>query len=163
MKNTAHAPEKPEELQYMTRPDGLADVWIRKNIVQQPCPSDSGEGENLEYVYEEAFFRTSTQKEDIEKKLDAFWEEAAVWKPETPLTPEEKREKEIAELRQSQEQANKVLESNKKTIESLKKDLKQAKESLETAKTDNDMAITELTMIMAAIMEQNEKEDEEDV
>ena len=73
------------------------------------------------------------------------------------------KEKEIAELRQSQEQANKVLESNKKTIESLKKDLKQAKESLETAKTDNDMAITELTMIMAAIMEQNEKEDEEDV
>lgn len=161
MKTTAHAPEKPEELQYMTRPDGMADVWIRRNIVQQPCPSD--EGENLEYVYEEAFFRTATQKEDIEKKLETFWEEAAAWEPETPLTPEEKREKEIAELRQSQELANKTLESNKKTIESLKKDLKQAKESLETAKTDNDMAIAELTMIMAAIMEQNEKEDEEDV
>lgn len=54
MKSIVHAVEKPQEIQYTVRKDGMADVWLRRNIAQQPCHSD-GEGDNLEYVYDEVF------------------------------------------------------------------------------------------------------------
>lgn len=42
MKSIVHAVEKPQEIQYTVRKDGMADVWLRRNIAQQPCHSDGG-------------------------------------------------------------------------------------------------------------------------
>ena len=47
MKTVGHAPEKPEELLYVKREDGMADVWMRRNISPQVHHSD-GDGENLD-------------------------------------------------------------------------------------------------------------------
>ena len=130
MKNVSHAPEKPEEILYVKREDGLADVWMRRNVIQQACPFE-GDGENLEYVYDEVFFQTSATQEEIEADLDTYWSIGEKWTLEVPLTKEEQQEKEIA---------------------ALKKDLAQAEANLEQAKMDNTMAIAELTMVMAAMM-----------
>lgn len=63
MITTAHAAEIPKEIQYSARPDGMADVWMRKNIVQAPYLSDD---ENLsggmEYVYDEVFLGQKIHK-----------------------------------------------------------------------------------------------------
>lgn len=130
MKNVSHAPEKPEEILYVKREDGLADVWMRRNVIQQACPSE-GDGENLEYVCDEVFFRTAVTQEAIAGDPDAYWAVGERWTPNIPLTKEEQQEKEMA---------------------ALKKDLAQAEANLEQAKMDNTMAIAELTMVMAAMM-----------
>ena len=108
----------------------MADVWLRRNITQQPRPSD-GEGDNLEYVYDEVFFRTTASQEDISGDLDTYWAVGQDWAPEVPLTKEELQEKKIADLEQS---------------------LEQARTDLEQARTDNDMAIAELTIVLATMM-----------
>lgn len=103
---------------------------MRRNVIQQACPFE-GDGENLEYVYDEVFFQTSATQEEIEADLDTYWSIGEKWTLEVPLTKEEQQEKEIA---------------------ALKKDLAQAEANLEQAKMDNTMAIAELTMVMAAMM-----------
>ena len=130
MKSIVHAAEKPQEIQYTARKDGMADVWLRRNITQQTCPSD-GEGDNLEYVYDEVFFRTTASQEDISGDLDTYWTVGQEWAPEVPLTKEEAQARKIADLEQS---------------------LEQAKTDLAQARTDNDMAIAELTIVLATMM-----------
>ncbi len=103
---------------------------MRRNVIQQACPSE-GDGENLEYVCDEVFFRTAVTQEAIAGDPDAYWAVGERWTPNIPLTKEEQQEKEMA---------------------ALKKDLAQAEANLEQAKMDNTMAIAELTMVMAAMM-----------
>ena len=126
MKTVGHAPEKPEELLYVKREDGMADVWMRRNISPQAYHSD-GDGENLEYVYDEIFFRTEETQEDIENNFDIYWKKGAEWEPTVPLTEKEQ-------------------------IEHLQKELEEAKTNLSQARTDNDMAIAELTIVLATMM-----------
>lgn len=130
MISIVHAVDKPQEIQYTVRKDGMADVWLRRNIAQQPCHSD-GEGDNLEYVYDEVFFRTTASRDDISADQDSFWSVGQDWAPDVPLTKEEMQEKKIADLEH---------------------DLEQAKTDLAQARTDNDMAIAELTIVLAAMM-----------
>lgn len=133
MLTIAHAAQEPQELQYVTRKDGLADVWMRRNVTQTQCHSDSGEEaeEYTEYVYDEVFFRTSASLEDITADQNSFWAIGQNWAPDVPLTKEEMQEKKIADLEQS---------------------LEQAKTDLAQARTDSDMAIAELTIVLAAMM-----------
>ena len=128
---------------------------MRRNPEQQPCPSDEG-GDTLEYVYDEVFFRTNAKKKEITEDPDTFWELGSGWLPEVKLTPEERREKKIAELAEKLEEAKAELEGAKKESEmelaELEKKLSGAKEDLEQARTDNDMAIAELTIVLASMM-----------
>lgn len=131
-----HSPVVPKETEICTLPgSGLNEVWLRKNIQKTTAAhfeGDSGEsGESLEYVYDEVYFQTAATKEEIEADINSFWLEGQEWKPEVPLTMEQKQEMRIA-----------ALESQLET----------AKAELEQSRTDNDMAIAELTMVMAAMM-----------
>ena len=121
----AHSPVMPEPVLHNLISDGIAEVWIRKNIQQVTAPFE--EGENLDYTYDEVYFQTTATLAEIEGDLETYWESGQGWEPEVPLTPEQKAEK-------------------------LEMELKQANTALETAKADNDMAIAELTMVMAAMM-----------
>ena len=131
MKTIAHAAEKPQEMQYVLRQDGQADVWMRRNITQQPCPSDGDGAAGLEYIYDEVFFRTAATLEEIEADPDTYWAKGQLWTPDVPLTKEERQEKKIKELEKS---------------------LEQAKADLTQARTDSDMAIAELTIVLATMM-----------
>ena len=125
--STVHCPVKPEAMQYHLLGSGIAEVWIRKNIRQTTVEAETGGEENLEYTYEEVYFRTTATQAEIEGNQDSYWETGQGWEPEVPLTPEQK-------------------------IEKLQLELNQANADLAQAKTDNDMAIAELTMVMAAMM-----------
>ena len=125
--NTVHCPVKPAAMQYHPLGDGTAEVWLRKNIRQTTVEAETGGEENLEYTYEEVYFRTTATQAEIEGNQDSYWETGQGWEPEVPLTPEQK-------------------------IEKLQLELNQANADLAQAKTDNDMAIAELTMVMAAMM-----------
>lgn len=130
---TAHCPTMPEELTYRALKDGTAEVWIRKNIEQTTVLSESagGGGDNLEYIYNEVYFRTTASQEEIEADINGFWLAGQEWEPDVPLTPTQKQEIRIA---------------------TLEKQLETARTELEQSRTDNDMAIAELTMVMAAMM-----------
>lgn len=121
MKTIAHAEEKPQEIQYTACADGLADVWLRKNIEQQTCSSGPNDAKNLEYVYDEVFFRTSDVQEAIETDFDTYWDNGELWTPEVPPTKEEQDELRIKEL----------------------------ETALEQSRLENDMAIAELTTLLA--------------
>lgn len=122
---------KPETMLYSLRKDGSAEVWLRKNIKQTTMPasalSDEGDGDNLIWMYDEAYFRTNAPREEVEADAEKFWTIGCDWSVEVPLTADQK----IAEL---QEQ------------------LKRANADLEKSRLDSDMAIAELTMVMAAMM-----------
>lgn len=123
--DSVHCPTMPATVQYNVRSDGTAEVWMRKNI-QQTTTADE-DGENLEYTYEEVYFRTTATKEEIEGNFESYWESGQGWEPDVPMTQDQK-------------------------IEALQTKLDQANAELAQTKTDNDMAIAELTMVMAAMM-----------
>ncbi len=87
----------------------MADVWLRKNIVQQECHSESEGGETLEYVYDEVFFRTSDSQETIEADFDGYWESGESWLPAVPLTKEQQRESKIKELEQARNDSDMAI------------------------------------------------------
>lgn len=89
--------------------------------------SDGEEGDNLVWMYDEAYFRTTATREEVEADVEGFWDIGNDWAIEVPMTAEQK----IAELQVQ---------------------LKKANADLEKTRTDSDMAIAELTMVMAAMM-----------
>ena len=132
MITTAHAAEIPREIQYSARPDGMADVWMRKNIVQAYYPSDNENlSSGMEYVYDEVFFRTKDTQGQIEADPDTYWAQGQAWMPNIPMTKEEQQEKKIAEL----------------------------EEKLKQTRTDSDMAIAELTIVLAAMVPQSTEQE----
>lgn len=130
MKSIVHAVEKPQEIQYTVRKDGMADVWLRKTSLSSRAILTARE-DNLEYVYDEVFFRTTASRDDVAADQDSFWSVGQDWALDVPLTKEEMQEKKIADLEH---------------------DLEQAKTDLAQARTDNDMAIAELTIVLATMM-----------
>lgn len=110
--------------------------------MQTPLHFDDGEeGDGLEYVYDEVFFRTKDSLETIEGDLDTYWVSGQKWEPDVPLTPEER----IVELEKS-------LSDTKSELEKSKSDLELTKTDLEKSRMDSDMAIAELTIVLAAMM-----------
>lgn len=122
---TAHCPIQPEEVKYNQIENGMAEVWIRKNITKATIP-ESTENET-EYVYEEVYFRTNASEDDVNANVDKYWQLGQEWEMAVPKTQDEK-------------------------IEELENQLVIAKAELDQARTDNDLAIAELTMVMAAMM-----------
>lgn len=122
---------KPEEMLYNLRSDKTAEVWLRKNIRQTTtptsAPSEEGGGDDLVWMYDEVYFRTSESKETVEADFEGFYSSGASWEVGVPLSQSER----IAQLEQQ---------------------LKDAEAKLAESNANNDMAIAELTMVMAAMM-----------
>lgn len=78
MKTEVHSPVTPEEFQYNTLPDGTAEVWIRQNVREEAARSE-GEGDMLEYVYDEIYFRTNIEKEVIKNDILQLAEAGSAW------------------------------------------------------------------------------------
>lgn len=128
---------RPDEMTYGHHPKGISECWIRKNVREEVVPSDffpdtteaDIPGEAIQYVYEEVYFQTDTSEQDIRDNIDKYWDIAAEWEPDVPVS-------------MSQEQR----------INNLEIQLKDANAALVETQMNNDMAIAELTMIMATIM-----------
>ena len=65
-------------------------MWLRKNI-QQTTTADE-DGENLEYTYEEVYFRTTATKEEIEGTLNLTGNPARDGNRTFPMTQDQKIE-----------------------------------------------------------------------
>lgn len=120
-------PVEPEKIKYTQIADGLAEVWIRKNIQKVTSHSEGDESTYEEYDYTEVYFRTSDSKEDIEADFEGYFLSGAEWEPEVSKT-ESQRMQELAQ-----------------EVQNTKNDLAQSQ-------LENDMAIAEITMVMAAMM-----------
>lgn len=80
--------DKPDKIQYMPLPDGMADVWLRKNIEKQ-----TGEMDSAQYTYYEAdevYFRTNDTKAQIESDFEKYFEENLP-KPPKPVVSDSER------------------------------------------------------------------------
>ena len=77
---------KPETVQYMKLPNGLADVWLRRNIQQEEC--DDG----VFWSADEKYIRTGLTIDEVNAQFDALFDA----EPVTPLTDSER----IAQLEQ---------------------------------------------------------------
>jgi len=60
---------KPDEISYMSLPDGRADVWLRKSITETV-----GEDSNTVWECEEISFRTALTEEEIIENINVIWE-----------------------------------------------------------------------------------------
>jgi hypothetical protein len=118
----------PEELQYNPLKDGIAEVWIRRNIQRvMAAHSDENDEENMEYIYDEVYFCTTSTREEIESDLEYYWKSGQEWNPSIP-------------------------ESDKQKIERLEQELSETKEQMTKNQLASDMTIAELTMVMADMM-----------
>ena len=77
---------KPEAVLYMKLPNGLADVWLRRNIQQEECD------DCVFWSAEEKYIRTGLTLDEVNAQFDALFDA----EPETPLTDSER----IAQLEQ---------------------------------------------------------------
>lgn len=77
---------KPETVQYMKLPNGLADVWLRRNIQQEECD------DCVFWSAEEKYIRSGLTFDEVNAQFDALFDA----EPETPLTDSER----IARLEQ---------------------------------------------------------------
>lgn len=77
---------KPEAVLYMKLPNGLADVWLRRNVHQEE--SDDG----ISWSADEKYIRTSLTLDEVNEQFDALFDA----EPEKVLTEAER----IAQLEQ---------------------------------------------------------------
>jgi Zn-dependent oligopeptidase len=89
--------------------------------------SDENDEENMEYIYDEVYFCTTSTREEIESDLEYYWKSGQEWNPSIP-------------------------ESDKQKIERLEQELSETKEQMTKNQLASDMTIAELTMVMADMM-----------
>lgn len=80
--------QKPEKIRYMQRPDGSADVWLRKNVKKQ-----TGEQEGEEFTYfeaDEVYFNTRDTLEQVEANFEEYYA-GNLPKPPAPEIPDSER------------------------------------------------------------------------
>lgn len=106
-------------------------MWLRKNIQRTTTVHFDSDIENLEYIYDEVYFRTTAVKEEIEADPERFWQAGQIWDIPTP-------------------------ETDKQKIARLERELQEAKETIEKNQLASDMAIAELTVVMATMAEGGE-------
>lgn len=64
------------------RPDGQADIWLRKNIQQEEVTPEDGGEPYTQYTADEAHIVKAMTQEEAEAAFDELWDEAAA--AETP-------------------------------------------------------------------------------
>lgn len=70
---------EPESVKYCQLPDGSADVWLRKNIHQEPA--QGGDGEELTWAADEVAVNTRMEFVDVLENFDEIYEEGAADPP----------------------------------------------------------------------------------
>lgn len=103
--------------------DGVAEVFLRKNIKREKIELEGGE-KITQYSYDEVYFRTTETEGTVKGDFDGFYESGKEWAIDVPLTQKER-------------------------IRRLQSDVAQAQADIE----DSDSAIAELTMALASMME----------
>lgn len=81
--------QKPEKIQYMPLPDGMADVWLRKNIAKVTVENDGVEPYEV-YEADEVYFRTNDTKVQIEADFEKYFSENLPKSPK-PVVSESER------------------------------------------------------------------------
>lgn len=71
---------RPEDIAYYMQDTGVAEVYLRENIME--TDGDDGPG----YEYDEIYFQTEETRESIETNLAAWKEYGAEWEPGESLT-----------------------------------------------------------------------------
>ncbi|MCD8189062.1 MAG: hypothetical protein LUD78_02395 [Clostridiales bacterium] len=82
--------QQPDAIQYMTLPDGSADVWLRKNIVQ--VDGDDGWG----WEAEETYIHTDLTRDEVAANFDALFD--GTYDPDAPTTLVDIRADKITEM-----------------------------------------------------------------
>lgn len=67
--------EKPEALEVVQRPDGLADVWLRRSIERVEVPLEGG-GSQEAWSAEEAHLVGRYEAAYVDLHFDELWEQA---------------------------------------------------------------------------------------
>ena len=122
MYNASYSHDKPKEMEYH-QIDGVAEVFLRKNIKKEKIELEGGE-KITQYSYDEVYFRTTETEGTVKGDFDGFYESGKEWAIDVPLTQKER-------------------------IRRLQSDVAQAQADIE----DSDSAIAELTMALASMME----------
>ena len=71
-----------EAVKIEQRPDGQADVWLRKNIKQEEVTPEDGGEPYTQYAADEAHLVAAITQEEAEASFDKLWDEAVA--AETP-------------------------------------------------------------------------------
>lgn len=71
---------RPDGIAYFMQPTGAAEVYLRDNI--RETDGDEGPG----YEYDEIYFQTTENRENIEANLAVWKEYGAEWEPGDSLT-----------------------------------------------------------------------------
>lgn len=74
------ATEPLEKLVYSVRPDGIADVWLRKNMEEQDMESDKKGNMQKQYTADEVYFiieSTCLSGDEIESDFDYWYEKGS--------------------------------------------------------------------------------------
>lgn len=75
-----------EAVKVEQRPDGQADVWLRKNIKQETVEPEGGGGPYAQYTADEVHLVKAVTQEEAEASFEELWAEA-----ETAETPQGER------------------------------------------------------------------------
>ena len=63
---------QPDEIMYMSRPDGTADVWLRKDITE--CETENEDGEAVTYwTAEEVQLNTAMSADEVAENFDDLY------------------------------------------------------------------------------------------
>lgn len=74
-----------EAVKYEQRPDGQADAWLRRNIIEGTTESETG-GSQPQWTADEVHIVTSLTPEEVAASFDELWDEA-----EAAETPQDER------------------------------------------------------------------------
>lgn len=75
----------PETIHYTTRPDGIIECYMRKDIIKA---KDAEMG--TYYSYSEVYFQTTETLATITADFDTYWAIGEKWEPSVPQTDAEK-------------------------------------------------------------------------
>lgn len=76
---------KPSVIEFIALPDGVNDIWLRKNIRETTHVDTTTEDNKREitvFAADEVYMRTKVTKAEIEANFDKWFEIAKEWKPQ---------------------------------------------------------------------------------
>ena len=73
-----YSTDTPKQVQYNKLPDGTAEVWLRKDIIEEVT-----EEGGTQYKYKEVMFITSESEESIVANFDTWFNFGSTWTSES--------------------------------------------------------------------------------
>lgn len=86
MRQTAHYTEKPAEIMLYALESGATDVWMRKNIKEEPVADTESGGTVTQWVADEVYarFGETLTEEAIRERWDDYWNVGENWPTVSP-------------------------------------------------------------------------------